>query len=256
MPDESDGEMTRQMARHSFPYIRVFGADTLLSKLAMLMMSTMPHVLLVDDHQILRQGLRALLDVQPDLRISEADTGRAAVSQVHESAPDVVVMDLAMPVLNGIDATRQFNDFYPRVKVIALSAHSDKRMIAEAMRAGASGFVPKDAAFEELANAIRQVLAGKVYISPKVAMAVRDAISDSGQSEHASSMRGRLTPREREVLQLLAEGKSTKEVAAVLHVGVKTVETHRRQMMEKLQMYSLAELTKYAIREGITSVEQ
>jgi DNA-binding NarL/FixJ family response regulator len=220
------------------------------------MMTTMPHVLLVDDHQILRQGLRALLDDQPDFRVSEADTGRAAVSKVTETAPDVVVMDLAMPGLNGIDATRQINEINPHVKVIALSAHSDKRMITEALRAGASGFVPKDAAFDELAQAIREVLAGKVYISPKISVAVRDAISDGGPQGEFTSTRGRLTAREREVLQLLAEGKSTKEVAAVLRVGVKTVETHRRQMMEKLQMYSLAELTKYAIREGITSVEQ
>ena len=221
-----------------------------------IMMTTMPHVLLVDDHQILRQGLKALLDDQPDFQVSEADTGRAAVSMVNEAAVDIVVMDLAMPGLNGIDATRQINEINPHIKVIALSAHSDKRMITEALRAGASGFVPKDAAFEELSQAIRQVLAGKVYISPKISVAVRDAISEGGAQHDPGSTRGRLTAREREVLQLLAEGKSTKEVAAVLHVGVKTVETHRRQMMEKLQMYSLAELTKYAIREGITSVEQ
>jgi DNA-binding NarL/FixJ family response regulator len=215
----------------------------------------MPHVLLVDDHQILRQGLKALLNDQPDFRVTEADTGRAAVGKAAELSPDVVVMDLAMPGLNGIDATRQINDMNPAIKVIALSAHSDKRMITEALRAGASGYVPKDAAFEELANAIRQVLAGKVYISPKIAIAVREALTESVTNGDLSHVRGRLTSREREVLQLLAEGKSTKEVAAVLHVGVKTVETHRRQMMEKLQMYSLAELTKYAIREGITSVE-
>ena len=217
----------------------------------------MPHVLLVDDHQILRQGLKALLSEQTDFHVTEADTGRTAVGKVAEASPDVVVMDLAMPGLNGIDATRQISEMNPQIKVIALSAHSDKRMITEALRAGASGYVPKDAAFEELANAIRQVLAGKVYISPKIAVAVREALSENpSQPSDFSHVRGRLTAREREVLQLLAEGKSTKEVAAVLHVGVKTVETHRRQMMEKLQMYSLAELTKYAIREGITSVEQ
>src|SRR4051812_30872715 len=218
-------------------------------------MNDMQHILLVDDHQILRQGLKALLNDQPDFRVTEADTGRAAVGKAAELSPDVVVMDLAMPGLNGIDATRQINDMNPAIKVIALSAHSDKRMITEALRAGASGYVPKDAAFEELANAIRQVLAGKVYISPKIAVAVREALTESVNNGDLSHVRGRLTSREREVLQLLAEGKSTKEVAAVLHVGVKTVETHRRQMMEKLQMYSLAELTKYAIREGITSVE-
>ncbi len=217
----------------------------------------MPHVLLVDDHQILRQGLKALLSEQTDFQISEADTGRSAVSRVSEASPDVVVMDLSMPGLNGIDATRQINELNPNIKVIALSAHVDKRMITEALRAGASGYVPKDAAFEELSTAIRQVLAGKVYISPKISVAVRDALSDNpNHPGDFAPTRGRLTAREREVLQLLAEGKSTKEVAHVLHVGVKTVETHRRQMMEKLQMYSLAELTKYAIREGITSVEQ
>lgn len=218
-------------------------------------MTRMPHVLLVDDHQILRQGLKALLNDQPDFRVTEADNGRAAVGKAAELSPDVVVMDMAMPGLNGIDATRQINDLNPQIKVIALSAHTDKRMITEALRAGACGYVPKDAAFEELSNAIRQVLAGKVYISPKIAVAVREALTESAANGDLSHVRGRLTAREREVLQLLAEGKSTKEVAAVLHVGVKTVETHRRQMMEKLQMYSLAELTKYAIREGITSVE-
>ena len=215
----------------------------------------MTHVLLVDDHQIMRQGLKALLGDQSDFTVSEADTGRVAVGKASELSPDVVVMDLAMPGLNGIDATRQINEQNPNIKVIALSAHTDKRMITEALRAGASGYVPKDAAFEELANAIREVLAGKVYLSPKIAVAVREALNESTVHSDPSHARGRLTAREREVLQLLAEGKSTKEVAAVLHVGVKTVETHRRQMMEKLQMYSLAELTKYAIREGITFVE-
>src|SRR5215213_3604761 len=142
------------------------------------MMTTMPHVLLVDDHQILRQGLKALLSEQTDFQISEADTGRSAVSRVSEASPDVVVMDLSMPGLNGIDATRQINELNPNIKVIALSAHADKRMITEALRAGASGYVPKDAAFEELANAIRQVLAGKVYISPKIAVAVREALTE------------------------------------------------------------------------------
>ncbi|CAN5519663.1 response regulator transcription factor [soil metagenome] len=216
----------------------------------------MPHVLLVDDHQIMRQGLKALLSDQADFTVTEAETGRDAVGQASEGTPDVIVMDLAMPGLNGIDATRQIHKANPNIKVIALSAHSDKRMITEALRAGACGYVPKDAAFEELSNAIRQVLAGKVYISPKLTSAVRDALTEPELNGDDGHVHGRLTSREREVLQLLAEGKATKEVAAVLHVGVKTVETHRRQMMEKLQMYSLAELTKYAIREGITSVEQ
>jgi len=206
-------------------------------------------VLLVDDHEIVRSGLRALLDRQEGVSVvGEASSGRKAVEQVKELSPDVVVMDLSMPELNGIDATRQVISLKPDVKVIGLSAHNDDRMNVEMLRAGASGFVFKVAAFDELVLAIRSVVQGKVYFSPRI------IAKASEQTDESNGAYGALSQREREVLQLLAEGKATKEVAAALHVSVKTVETHRRNLMEKLQMDSVAELTKYAIREGLTSV--
>jgi DNA-binding NarL/FixJ family response regulator len=208
-------------------------------------------IIVADDHQILRQGLVALLGVQPDMEVvGQASDGRQAVALARELSPDVIVMDVAMPNLNGIDATRQALGHVPGAKVIVLSAHGHQRMIAESLRAGASGYVPKDSAMEELVEAIRTVMAGERYLGPKVASVLAseylDAEPRTGQT---------LTPREREVLQLIAEGKATKEAAAALGVSVKTVETHRRSLMEKLALFSVAELTKYAIREGLTTVE-
>lgn len=211
-------------------------------------------VLLADDHQILRQGLRALLESQPDLAVvGEASEGRTAVETCRAKPVDVVVMDVRMPDLNGVDATRQLTSAGNGVKVIALSAQADQQTASAMLQAGAMGFVVKEAAFDELVRAIRTVVAGKVYLSPRVAgMVVDDYVRNAGNP--TTGMFGTLTPREREVLQLIAEGKATKEVAAHLHVSVKTVETHRRSMMEKLHLDSVAELTKYAIREGITSL--
>jgi DNA-binding NarL/FixJ family response regulator len=208
-------------------------------------------IMVADDHQILRQGLVALLGSQPDMTVvGQASDGREAVSLARDRSPDVVVMDVAMPNLNGIDATRQVLASVPSAKVIVLSAHGHQRMIAESLRAGASGYVPKDSAMEELVEAIRTVMAGERYLGPKVASVLAtEYLEAEPRSGHA------LTPREREVLQLIAEGKATKEAAAALGVSVKTVETHRRSMMEKLALFSVAELTKYAIREGLTTVE-
>jgi DNA-binding NarL/FixJ family response regulator len=211
-------------------------------------------VLLADDHQIVRDGLRALIQSQIGFEVvAEAQEGREAVRLAVELAPDVVVMDIAMPDLNGIEATRQIRQRLPAVKVIALSAHADTRMASGMLGAGASGFVPKDAAFEELAVAIQTVLADKVYLSPRIAGTVVEQLTRGPRP--GDGVAAALTPREREVLQLMAEGKTTKEIAAVLGVSVKTVETHRRQMMEKLELYSVPELTKYAVREGLTSLE-
>ena len=241
-------------------------------------------VLLADDHRIVREGLKSLLEAQADMQVvAEAGDGRQALELAAEHEPDVVVMDVAMPQLNGIEATRRLMNDQPDTRVVALSMHSDRRYVAEALKAGASGYLLKDGAFEELVSAIRAVVANKVYLSPRVAGVVVDDYvrrlpsdgRNDGRSDGRSDGNGngdaadrgngeggpvpsafqKLTPREREVLQLMAEGFATKEIAARLHVSVKTVETHRRQLMEKLQLYSVAEVTKYAIREGLTSLE-
>ncbi|HYO10680.1 MAG TPA: response regulator transcription factor [Tepidisphaeraceae bacterium] len=213
-------------------------------------------ILLADDHQIVREGLRTLLNQHDDMEvIGEAADGRRAVELATELAPDVVVMDVGMPGLNGIEATRQISLKGPETTVVALSMHSDRRFMGEMLKAGAKGYLLKDGAFEELATAIRSVCDDKVYLSPKIAdVVVDDYVRRQGPAEPGAF--AKLTPREREVLQLMAEGRATKEIAMDLRVSIKTVETHRRQIMEKLNIYSVAELTKYAIREGLTSLEQ
>jgi DNA-binding NarL/FixJ family response regulator len=212
-------------------------------------------IIIADDHQIVRQGLRQLLGKEPDLQVTaEADDGRSTVRLVREIQPDVVIMDVAMPDLNGIEATRQIMGEFPKTKVIALSMYADKRFVTNMLKAGAMGYLLKDCAFEELIRAIRVVLANKTYLSPGVTdIVVKDYMSGASPAE--PSVFSVLTPREREVLQLMSEGKSTNKIADCLHVSVKTVETHRQQVMSKLDLHSVAELTKYAIREGLTSIE-
>jgi DNA-binding NarL/FixJ family response regulator len=210
-------------------------------------------VLLVDDHSMMRSGLRALLQGVPGLQvIGEAEDGRTAVSLIKQTLPDVVVMDLRMPDLNGIEATRQATEAHRSVKVIGLSANADRQSVAEMLRAGAKGYVLKEAAFEQLAEAIRTVLQNKIFLSPSITDLVVEHWADGDAA--VATVYGLLSAREREVLQLIAEGKATKEVAACLSVSVKTAETHRRNLMEKLKVDSVAELTKYAIREGLTSL--
>jgi DNA-binding NarL/FixJ family response regulator len=212
-------------------------------------------ILLADDHQIVREGLRSMLNQHADMEVvAEAADGRRAVELAQELNPDVVVMDVGMPGLNGIEATRQITMKEPDAKIVALSMHSDRRFMGEMLKAGAKGYLLKDGAFEELATAIRSVASDKVYLSPKIAdVVVDDYVRHQGQTEPSAF--AKLTPREREVLQLMAEGRATKEIAMDLRVSIKTVETHRRQIMEKLNIYSVAELTKYAIREGLTSLD-
>lgn len=213
-------------------------------------------ILLADDHRIVRQGLRSLLEAEADFSVvAEADNGRMAVELTESLGPDVVVMDVGMPEMNGVEATRRIVVNNPQVKVVALSMHSDRRFVAEMLKAGAAGYLLKDGAFEELVGAIRTVAAGRTYLSPRIADVVVEGYLRNQAAPSEPTAYAKLSPREREVLQLLAEGKATKEAAAALHLSVKTVETHRRQIMEKLNLYSVAELTKYAIREGLTSLE-
>jgi len=212
-------------------------------------------ILLADDHQIMREGLRALLEQQPGVEVvAEAQDGRTAVKLVGELSPDVAILDIGMPDLNGIEATRRIMQEVKGVKVIGLSMHSDKRFVSEMLKAGASGYLLKDCALEELARAIHAVVENKIYLSPGIAgVVIGDYVQHLATAEPASAPV--LTGREREVLQLMAEGKSTKQIALHLKVSVKTVETHRQNIMRKLDVYSVAELTKYAIREGLTSLE-
>jgi len=212
-------------------------------------------ILIADDHKVMRQGLRALLEKEDDMEVvGEAENGRQAVKSAENLSPDVVVMDIGMRDLNGIEATTQIIERCRGTKVLALSMHSDRRFAAGMLRAGASGYLLKDGAFEELANAIRRVAAGEVYLSPSIAdVVVSDYVERLARSD--ASAFSTLTPREREVLQLLAEGHSTKQIASQLRVSAKTIETHRQNVMEKLGIRSVAELTKYAIREGLTSLD-
>jgi DNA-binding NarL/FixJ family response regulator len=214
----------------------------------------MVRILLADDHKIIAEGLRSLLEKNPGFAVvGHASDGRAAVRSAAELSPDLVIMDISMPVLNGFEATRQILEANPRTKVIALSMHKDGRYIAAALKSGAAGYLVKESAFEELAAAIHAVMKGQSYLSVSIAdTVIKDYIRHlEKQGSGAFSV---LTPREREVLQSLAEGLSTKEIAARLKVSVKTVETYRGQVMDKLNIRSVAELTKYAIREGITSL--
>jgi len=212
-------------------------------------------ILLADDHKITRQGLRSLLEKQDDMEVvAEAEEGRTAVRLAREFSPHIVIMDVSMPDLNGVEATRQIVERTPDVRVIALSMHSDSLFVTEMLKSGASGYLLKDCAFEELTLAIRAVVDGKTYLSPSISgVVVDDYLHRLSKTAYAGP--DVLTNREREVLQLLAEGNSTKKIALKLHISVKTVETHRRQIMEKLDIDSVAELTKYAIRKGFTSLE-
>ena len=210
-------------------------------------------VLIADDHQIMREGLRAMLEKEHDIVVlGEAEDGRMIERLARELAPDVIIMDVAMPDLNGIEATRQIVAELPGVKIIALSMHDDRRFVLNMLKAGAAGYMLKDSAFTDLAKAIRVVMSGKTYLSHEVAdIVVKDYVSSSQPAE--SSAFHLLSPREREVLQLLAEGKTSAKIGEKLHISLKTVETHRQQIMVKLKIRSVAELTKYAIREGLTS---
>jgi DNA-binding NarL/FixJ family response regulator len=212
-------------------------------------------IIIADDHRIIYDSLNPLLDKQTDIEVvGVADNGRKAVKLTKELEPDLVIMDISMPDLNGIEATRQIITQCPGVKIIALSMNTDKRYVKGMLKAGASGYLTKGCSFEELANAIRLVAAGKKYLSPEISEIVIDE-SLISPSARASSDSSELTMREREVLQLLAEGKKVKEIADALFLSMKTVHVHRKHIMGKLDIHSIAELTKYAIKEGLTTAE-
>jgi len=212
-------------------------------------------VLIAEDLGVVRQGLRALIEEETDIEVvGEAKDGLEVVEVAKQLSPDVILMDISMPNLNGVEATRIIRESNPKIRIIALSVHFDKRFVMEMLGAGASGYVLKSYLFDEVLRAIRTVGTGQHYLSPKITEIVLDnyipfitRIEDS-KKEH-------LTARERQVVQLFAEGKTTKQIALQLHVSPKTVDSNRRQVMNKLGISSVAELTKYAIREGLTSAE-
>jgi len=212
------------------------------------------NIVLVDDHKMIRDGLRAVLEREEDLRVAgEAADGREALELCWSLRPDVVVMDIGMPNLNGTEATRQLLSREPRMKIVALSMNQDGHYVREMFQAGAWGFCVKSSAGEELVRAIRTVLRHEMYVSPTVANAVLEDFV-GGPRKGSGETRSELSPREREVLQLLAEGLTSKEMAVRLEVAVSTIETHRKQIMGKLSLRSVAELTKYAIRKGLTTL--
>jgi len=203
-------------------------------------------VLLADDHPVFRQGLRALLEREKFEVVGEASDGLEAITMAERLQPQIVVIDLAMPALNGIDAVREIIKRAPRAKAILLTMYTEEHHVLEALRAGVKGCVSKSQAAEHLLQAVRDVFAGGVYLSPHVSGAVVQAYLAKSELPYEP-----LTPRERQVLQLIAEGKTTKETAAVLDVSVKTAETHRTNLMEKLDIHSTAGLVRYAIRRGL-----
>jgi len=211
-------------------------------------------ILLADDHKIVRDGLCALLEREADFTVVAAvQDGRTALEKVTALAPSVAILDIGMPDLNGIEAARRIKAARPQTLVIGLSMHADRRFIAEMLRAGASGYLLKDCAFEELNRAIRAVVGGGTWLSPRIAgTVIEDYINQLAAGAPAPA--GTLSDREREVLQLIAEGMTTKQIALKLGVSTKTIETHRQNIMHKLDVHSVAELTKYAIREGITEI--
>jgi DNA-binding NarL/FixJ family response regulator len=209
-------------------------------------------IMVVDEHRILREGLSTLIAKQPDMEIvGEATDGREALELLEKLMPDLILMDVTMPNLNGIEATRKIKSKNPQIEIIALSLHSDRRYVLGMIDAGASGYLLKECAFEELVRAINTVMAKKKYLSPGISdILIEEYVKKTTQEK--PTIYSKLTPREREILQLIAEGKNTKEIARYLFISVKTVETHRRHIKKKLKVQSVAELTKIAIREGLT----
>jgi len=211
-------------------------------------------ILIADDHTIVREGLRALIEKESDLEVvAEAENGTRAVQLARQHLPEIVVMDISMPEMNGIDATRLIVTELPDIRVLALSMETDRRFVVEILKSGATGYLLKDAAFSELATAIRAVADNQTYISHKISqMLIKEFIQKI--PEEVSLTYEKLTLREREILQLIADGKPLKEVASICNLSLRTLENQRLTLMKKLNLYSIAELTKYAIREGLTTL--
>jgi len=203
-------------------------------------------VILADDHQIVRQGLRGLLEKAGHVVVGEASDGHEALKLARTLSPDIAVLDLSMPLLNGLDAAREIRRIAPEIKTILLTMYTDKEYVLQAMKAGARGYVLKTQAAEDLIRAIREISRGEVYLSPGVAASVVDAYVD--KTDVATDP---LTPRERQILQLVAEGKTTKEMARLLNISFKTAESHRSHIMKKLDIHEVAGLVRYAIHQGL-----
>src|SRR5690242_6493985 len=203
-------------------------------------------ILLVDDHVLVRQGLKSLLEREGFQVVGEASDGQEGLRLAESAKPDIVVMDISMPTINGLSAAREIQQKFPKTKTILLTQHDEKQYVTEAMEAGVKGYVLKNQAGSDLLQALRQVSRGQVYLSPGVAQAVVESYqSNSGKGGT------HLTLRERQVLQLIAEGKSTKDIAAVLGISVKTAESHRMRLMQKLDIHETASLVRYAVRRGL-----
>ncbi len=212
-------------------------------------------ILLADDHEIVRYGLRCLIEEQPDMEVvGDAVNGRTAINLTHQLKPDVVIMDISMPDMNGIEATRRIRKEIPDTKVIVLSMHHKRQFVIDMLKSGVSGYILKTKVHDDLIRAIKAAVADEVYLSSKITGIVAHDIASNLPTSDKSAY-AILTPREREVLQLISEGKSTKESALHLNVSIKTIESTRRQIMQKLDIHNVADLTKYAINEGITSLD-
>jgi DNA-binding NarL/FixJ family response regulator len=212
-------------------------------------------ILLVDDHEIVRYGLQCLIEEQPDMEVvGDAENGRMAIDLARRLKPDVVVMDISMPDMNGVEATRRICKEIPSTKIIVLSMHHKRQFVIDMLKAGVSGYILKTKVHDDLIRAVKAAVANEVYLSSKITGVVaRDYMSNLSVSDQSASTV--LTPREREVLQLISEGKSTKEIALHLNISIKTIESTRRQIMQKLDIHNIADLTKYAINENITSLD-
>jgi DNA-binding NarL/FixJ family response regulator len=212
-------------------------------------------ILLADDHKLVREGLCSMLEKETDMAVvAQTDNGREVARLADKLNPDIVVLDINMPDLNGIDAAKLIHKNNPDIRIIALSVHSGRRFVTGMLKAGAAGYLVKHCAYEELARAIRLVADNKFYLSPQIhGVVIKDCISNSPENQDAFS--SILTPREREVLQLVAEGATSKDIAARLFVNIKTIYTHRQQIMTKLNLKNVAELTLFAVREGLVSID-
>jgi len=212
-----------------------------------------PRVLMADDHSLILAGLRKLVEVECDV-VGTVEDGRALVAAAQKLRPDLILLDISMPLLNGLDAARQLTKLVPESKVIILTMHASPTYATEAFQAGASGYLLKRSAVSELSQAIKSVLQGQQYLTPLITKDVLDSVFKPSTGKRGKPASTALTPRQREVLQLVAEGRGTKEIATILSVSVKTVEFHRSRIMQQLDIHTTADLTKYAITHGITGL--